>query len=110
MRAIAGWVDWVTIRYGYRPERTLYFAFVLWLSGWGVAHTQAENLEGQGVPFLWLFSLDRLVPLISFSRANGDVKLHELAHWSTYYFYAHIALGYIIGGLLLTAIARLTGV
>lgn len=108
LAAFLGWIDSTTIRYGYEPERALYGAFALWVAGSLIARREQAIGKLVGISSPTVFSLDRLIPLVRFSQKNEDFEIADLSAWGRWYFHFHLAAGYMLGVLLVTALARFT--
>lgn len=108
LRAVLGWIDSATIRYGYRPERGLFAVILLWATGAWVVGRQKQFMRGAKIKSKSLFSIDRLVPLVTFSQVNAEAELSRMTRYARWYFYFHVTAGYVLGVLFVTALARLT--
>lgn len=107
-RAVVSWIDWLLIGYGYRPWRAGVLVALLWAVGSWCAHKESAHTTEIDNPLM--FSLDRLVPLVTFSRRYSDIEISNMKPVHRLYFYFHVGSGYLVGVLLAVTVARLTQV
>ena len=98
--------------YGYEPLRAAVFAVILVLIGWVLVRkfSDATSREQAKLKSPLIYSLDRLIPLVTLEAADKEVDLRKAvsARWVVWYFYVHTAFGYVLGALLVVALGQLS--
>ncbi|MDE0520709.1 MAG: hypothetical protein OXH79_01995 [Boseongicola sp.] len=126
-------IQWVVGGYGYAPLNTFFVAIFTTMIGALVAYLSddarkfldslqrpAAPAKARGGEFidvrnLWLafdafvFSLDRLIPLVSINGKNKEV-LFRKQRWVRAYFVGHSLLGYLLSATALQFVAEAIGV
>jgi uncharacterized membrane protein YraQ (UPF0718 family) len=106
---VAGELHRWTVGYGYRPERIIPWVLALVLMGGIVANWLPQSVT-MHVSSRFILSAQHLIPLINFGKtyADADVTSPEVRPWVRRYFYFHSFMGYVLAGLLVAALARIT--
>lgn len=114
-----GWIgrnlDEYMVGYGYAPLRALIWIVMLVAVGAWVVWRQPVFRTQNSVRSCWLFSIDYTIPVVTFgkatfSRPNVDVDWKFMAPGARWAFYIMKVLGYVLGGFLLAALAKITSV
>ncbi len=93
---------WLVTEYGEKKNRILYILFAFVGIGMMVLHFSGErDKQKLGVGFL--YSLDKILPIISLDKSLEGVHLQT--GWVRNYFYFHQLLGYLLLTLLLASLA-----
>jgi hypothetical protein len=108
-QAAGGLHKW-TVGYGYRPQWIIPWALAFVLVGGIVANWLPQSVT-MNVSSRFILSAQHLIPLINFGKtyADADVTSPEVRPWVRRYFYFHSFMGYLLAGLLIAAIAGITG-
>jgi hypothetical protein len=106
---VAGEFHKWTVGYGYRPERTISWTLAFILIGGIVANWLPQSVT-RNISSRFILSAQQLIPLINFGKtyADADVTSPEVRPWVRRYFYFHSFMGYVLAGLLVAALARIT--
>lgn len=100
-----GWVQDVTVGYGYRPLRAAAWLCLLLAAGTTVfAHHHPEPIQGAARPGFdsFLYTLDLLVPLANL----GQKAAYESGGLERWFAYALVAAGWLFATTIATALAR----
>ena len=100
----------ITVGYGYKPQWAVYWVALLLIVGWVTAQLQPEFRVQHRIRSSLLFSIDHVVPLITFRKANADADLGKMAPWSRRTFCVLKAAGYVLGAFLVAALTKVTDV
>jgi len=106
---VAGELHKWTVGYGYSPERIIPWALAFVFLGGIIANWLPKTVTGK-VSSRFILSAQHLIPLINFGKtyADADVTGREIRPWVRGYFYFHSFVGYVLAGLLVAALTRLT--
>jgi uncharacterized protein YjbI with pentapeptide repeats len=106
---VTGGLHRSTVGYGYRPEWIIPWALALVLVGGIVANWLPKSVTMK-VSSRFMLSAQHLIPFINFGKtyADADVTSPEVRPWVRRYFYFHSSMGWVLAGLLVAALARIT--
>ncbi len=96
------------VGYGYRPERALWYVLGFAVVGYLVARFLPEWRKQNHVERSLLFSIDRLLPVISFSETHARAEIAQMPTAASVYFAVHTVAGYVLGLFLLAALSGIT--
>lgn len=106
-----GFVHRWTVWYGHKPEWSVYWIVGLIVLGWIVGSRLLRTEKGRslGVGSPLLFSIDRLLPLVTLREAYAEVDIEEMPRRFQFYFGFHVFAGYALAAALVTAFSGLAG-
>lgn len=73
-----------------------------------VARALEDWRSKQNVERSLLFSIDRLLPVISFSETHAKAEIAQMPTLASVYFAVHTVAGYVLGLFLLAALSGIT--
>ena len=100
-------LDW-TIGYGLGGR---YFIALMWVLAFAVIGTcvlcysgQSAKIPGTGLPEIFFYSLDQLLPIVDFDKYDGV----SLKGGVAYYFHIQTLFGFLLGSFIVAGLAGLT--
>jgi hypothetical protein len=102
---VGGTITFLTTGFGQFPERSLWSILILVGFGAWVFRDTARKVKDGMCPVV--YSFDTLIPLVRLNEDDNEVKPGK--GWRRAYYYVHKTSGWILAGLLGSALSNLVG-